>query len=230
MCALPDIGLPLPSSPGLWTTTADWSYLLDKFRIDAPDPEVLMVSGYIRADDSAGFGPVVRSAAGTVNHGPGGSYAVQMLDGNGLVLSAAAFTPDSQEYTDPRRSTDIAPFLFSFEYPASGAQVRIIHENAILSTLNIATGLLYNAIKLLPDNAFNQTSLERRKALLNKIGAFDAQLSAGATQGAKNSLQNDIRKSLQDWLLDNYAVSSSLQYTKAQILDLVDELIQRLIA
>ena len=61
-----------------------------------------------------------------------------------------------------------------------------------------------------------------------QTSSFDSQLSSGDRHGAVSKLQNDIRKDLDQWLVDGYAVSSSLQYTKVQVLDLTDELIERL--
>jgi hypothetical protein len=228
MCNSPDFGLP-SSSPSLWTTVGDWSYLFGKFAASGGDPEVLLVGGYVAIDGSAAFGPVFQNSTGTVTASSSSDYAVRVLDGAGVVISTVGFTPDFNMDEQPAgiQSSNLAPFVLSLGYPSGAAQIQIAHGNTVLTGMNIASGLLYNVIKMLPDAAFDVPS-QRRNALLNKIAALDAQLSAGAIQGARNSLQNDLENSLQNWLVDGYTVQNPLEYTKDQIIALVNELIQRL--
>ena len=94
--------------------------------------------------------------------------------------------------------------------------------------MNITSKLLFDAVQSVPDSAFDQSPSERRNALLNKISALDAQLTTVDLVGARNRLQNDIRKHLDDWLVDGYSIQTPLQYTKPAILELVDELTGRI--
>jgi len=106
--------------------------------------------------------------------------------------------------------------------------VQIVKSNIVLTSVSPTTGLLRTAVVSIPDSGFVKNPKERRKALLNKIEALDAQLTVGDLTGARNKLQNDIRKQLVDWLVANYQTSSPREYTKEAILQLVDNLLARL--
>ncbi|MEM1575005.1 MAG: hypothetical protein QW755_06425 [Nitrososphaerota archaeon] len=45
---------------------------------------------------------------------------------------------------------------------------------------------------------------------------------------ARNKLKFDLRDKLQKWLINNYEITNPLQLSKNEILDLVDEIINRL--
>jgi hypothetical protein len=88
--------------------------------------------------------------------------------------------------------------MMAVPFPATAFKVAILSGGRVISSVNIASKLLADAVNSVPDSGFAMNPSQRRNALLNKIEALDAQLSAGAIQGAINMLRNDIRKSLQD--------------------------------
>jgi hypothetical protein len=98
----------------------------------------------------------------------------------------------------------------------------------VLARVSVSSKLLRDAVMSIPDVGFDKNPAQTRNALLNKIDALDQLLAAGDLVGARNKLQNDIRKQLVAWLKDSYPIQSPLEYTKPAILALVDELLQRL--
>ena len=214
------------TTPFRWTTPDNFRRLFLNFISPPADPEVLLVTGIIHSDGTVTLGPVDRADTGTLTAAAPGDAALQLIDGKGNILFSLSFPFDVTVFDGP--AVNAAPFGFSIPYVPGSLQLQIVRAGNTLARSMVATNLLVEAVVSIPDAGFDQNASQRRNALLNKISAFDAQLSAGATKGAENNLQNDIRKSLQDWLIDGYAVSSPLQYTKSQILALVDELIQQL--
>jgi hypothetical protein len=98
----------------------------------------------------------------------------------------------------------------------------------VLARMLVTTKLLHDAVASVPDAGFLANPSDRRNALQNKIDALDTQLAAADLTGARNNLANDIRKHLVDWLLPDYPTQTQRQYTRAGILGLVDELLDRL--
>ena len=137
-----------------------------------------------------------------------------------------------QEIIDPitfeSGSLDSALMSIAVAYPQNAITASLIHDGNVIAHVNIPSKLLSDTIASIPDSAFDENPSERRNTLLKKTSSFDSQLASGDRNGAVSKLQNDIRKHLDQWLVDGYTVSSSLQYTKVQVLELADELIQRL--
>jgi len=77
---------------------------------------------------------------------------------------------------------------------------------------------LQNDVSELPSEAFkNAMSAEgHRNALENKIQAVIHQIEAGAFSGSLNKLQNDVKKTIMDWIEPDYA---------EDLIELVDEII-----
>jgi hypothetical protein len=100
--------------------------------------------------------------------------------------------------------------------------IQILQNGNVLTSFNPNAQLLKDAINAIPDQGFDKNPSQRRNALLNKVGAFTNALGSGSNQGPLNMLQNDIRKSVSAWVLDNYSTSSALQLQKAQVLATID--------
>ena len=130
--------------------------------------------------------------------------------------------------TDTTLILDEAPFGFVVPYPANAGSVQIVRNNQVLTKANITTGLLRVAIQSIPATAFRHNADNHRKQLLKQCDLIDVDLSNGNTVAAINKMQNNIRVHFVQWLNDNYPTTSPLQYTKPGILQLVDELVQRL--
>jgi hypothetical protein len=216
-------------APDGWVTRDDYAHVFsDYFRTNPTDPEVLLVNGTLRTNGTVGWGSLYRLPDGVVDTAHPGPYAIRVLDAGGGVLYERTFDARFFVMTHPATPVDVVPFAYAVPYGPNAASVAVLYNGQVLAKTTIASTLLRAAIQALPDAAFTKDPSQRRNALLNKVDALDGQLAGGDTTGARNKLQNDIRKQLDDWLADGFQPQTPLQYSKAQVLQLVDELIQRL--
>ena len=216
------------NTPSLWGTTNDWAAVVGKLS-GQPDPEILTIGGYVDSAGGVTLGALYSNPLGTEDVTVGGTYTIQVLGGDGAVLSSTTFTPifhvDGATVTLP-----YSPFVFSVAYPPSAVTIQVIKGTSVLATKNIASGLLLTAIQNLQDAAFVANPTERRNALINKTNGFNDQLTTGNATGAYQNLTNDMAKQLSSWLSDSYVAPNPLLYTKSSLLSLVNELAQRLSA
>ena len=212
-----------------WATTANFTNLFQQFLVHPDDPEVLLVTGTISQNGVAAFGRMYR-ALGNVSRPTNGESFIRLLDVGNRIISEMPFHIDFDVFDAPGISplTD-APFAFALPFAPNAAKVEILGEaGQVIGRIDIVGQLLASAIAELPDAAFKMEASQRRTALLNKISALDKQIAAGAFTGARENLANDIRKRLEDWVKDDYPIQAPRQYTKTQLLLLVDELVGRL--
>jgi hypothetical protein len=211
-----------------WTTPQEFAELFRQFRSAPPDPPTLLITGSISQTGSATFDRIYRSEVGTLSTPHDGDGIIRLVDDQGTVLAQLTFPFDFTVLTDPPVTADEVPFGFALpDYP-NAARVEVLRSGVLEGVVDVRSKLLRDAVESLPDNAFVNGNTARKTALLNKVDAFERQLAAGAKNGALNNLRNDIRKTLSDWLIDGYQTTSPLQYTKAAILNLVDDLSGRL--
>jgi hypothetical protein len=216
-----------------WATTGNFSHLFSQFRTEENDPETLLVTGIIDQDKTVELGPMYR-ADGTVSQPAPGDAAIQVLDMAGNVVGEVPFEIDFDVFVSPITGTvpsttlDAAPFALAVPYPDDASTVRITRAGEVLVQTSVATKLLHDAVVSIPDDGFVSNGTQRRNALQNKIDALDKQLSSGSLVGARNKLKRDIRPHLESWLKDDYLTQTPLEYTRAEILQLVDDLLHRL--
>jgi hypothetical protein len=215
--------------PDRWTTSQDWLAVGQKLTGLSFDPEVLIVSGYIDNTGKAGFGGLYRNETGTVDEDidPGGSYALKVLSTSGKVLSSISFIPNFSVTDVPNFSSPLCPFVLRLAYPSDAAFIRIVNGTSVLASQSVAYGLLLRAENQLQDGAFLMDPTNRRNALVNMVNAFQHAIQAGNTKGAYSFLASAIAPHISSWLSDSYVAPNSLFYTKAALLSLVTELVQR---
>jgi hypothetical protein len=229
-----DLGvLPRPYPAGVerrWATTDNFSALFKNFIQPSSDPELLLVTGFASQNGNGSFDQMYRTLNGQVTELPTpGIFALQVLDSNMKMISQVSFGTDMTAANESTPfASPIAPFGISVPFPSNAAVIQLLRNGSPIASSNIISSLMSNVIASLPDTAFGMNPEQRRTALLNKIAAFDQQLSAGDLVGARNNLQNDIETQINNWLVDGYATTTPLEYTKQQILDLISELLQRL--
>lgn len=85
--------------------------------------------------------------------------------------------------------------------------------------------ILHQAIDTIPTSAIENN---RRKTLHNKIDAIERQIKNDNERAAAKKLQNDLRKSIKRWVASDYTLESPEQYTREQVLEVVDNHIERL--
>lgn len=215
--------------PDRWIRHSDYEYVFEnEFATEPNDPEILLVSGFLHNDGTLELGPFYQLSEGVVDDPSAGDYAIQVLDFLGNELYALQFDAQFILLTHPPVETDIAPFGFAIPFPGDAAIVQVSKNGVVLGEAHTTSKLLSDVVALIPDDGFLKNPSQRRNALLNKIEALDGQLAAGDLNGALGKLENDVRKHVDRWLLDEYLVSSPLEYTKSEILELIDELLERL--
>jgi hypothetical protein len=148
------------------------------------------------------------------------------LDFDGAVISSHQFNAYSEFRDGP--SLDQRVFAFASEYPEQAASLRFIQDDVVIGEAYISPLLLRDAITSIPTYGFKKNPEQRRNALLNKVEAIEEKISTGDIEGAVNKMKNDLLKHLKIWLIEDYQTEDILQYSKAEILILVEEQIERL--
>ena len=219
--------VPYPTQPfPVWTTPVWFGYLFHQFRTSPVDPPVLLVTGSIEQNGTAAFDRIHRTMEGVVTPSDGNDASIRLLDAQHQILTEVFFALDFVMGNPPLEVEGI-PFGFSLPDLPSATSVEIVRDGVTLVRQDIASALLKSAVQGLPDNAFASNPSQLRNALLNKVEAFERQMITAATQGARMRLQNDIRNSLENWLV-TYEPQTPLQLSKQAILTLVDTLAARL--
>lgn len=210
-----------------WTTKENFLNLFKEFRVSKDDPEVLLVMGIMGQDKTATITGMFREPLGEVDESTEGDGAIRVLDKIGTTIIEFPFKIDFSVTHIPKK-LDYAPFAFAIPYPSDAAIVQVVQDGKVLMQANTSSTLLRDAIVAIPDNGFDKNPSQRRNALLNKVEALDKLLTNKEYIEVLDKLRNDIRKNLDSWLADNYPTQLPLEYTKTDILGLVDELLQRL--
>jgi hypothetical protein len=211
-----------------WISDQHFGDLLRNFQQSKPDPEMILVTGAVSPSGSITLWKVYKADAGTPTATAAGNGTVQILSRTGSVLAATTFDEKAQMTdTSPNQGPQDTPLTVALPFASDAFQIRVLVFDTPVATVNVGSRLLGDAVASIPDAGYDANPSQRQNALLNKIRAFDTQLSANAIEGARNNLADDIRSALDAWLVD-YTPSSRLQYSKVEILALVDELIRRL--
>jgi len=218
---------------GRWTTGDHFVNLFQQFRTNPTDPEVLLVTGDIRQDGTAVFGPLYNLPNGNVSRPAPGDASVRILDRFGRTLAEVPFTVDFRLNIEPPDASVPAtlpamPFALAVPFPVGATTLQVVWKGTAVAETQITTELLRTAIASVPQSGFVTDPIQRQDALLNKVNALAAQLEAGDFLGAEEKLRQDLRPRLVDWLLDGYATGSALELSKTEVLQLTDELIGRL--
>ncbi len=190
----------------------------------------MLVAGTAKLSGSITIDSLDWSTAGAPDQPTAGDSSINVLDTGGNVLSQTTFALDFNVNVEPLGSIemDTVPFAFSVPFPVGAAQVEVVHNGAVLVRQDLRSGMLATAIASIPDLGFVDNPTQRRNALLDKVAAFEQQLANGDTTGAAQKLTLDIRKHIVDWLVDGYATVSPLEYSKNEVLSVVDRVLQGL--
>jgi hypothetical protein len=213
-----------------WICEDCYKNLFKEFRINKSDPEVLLLSGYVRKDGSVKLNNLYRSKNGILDNTFPGDYSVQILDKGGNVLTNLQFFTAFKAHIDPVGfvDTEVAAFTLSVPYVDNTSKLRIKLMGNTLIEINPNIKLLHDAIDSIPSSGFLKNADQRRNALHNKISEVEQKILERYYVDAINKLKNDIRDKFEKWLLDDYQKETPLQISKTEIIELVDEIISRL--
>jgi len=214
----------------IWVGDDDYIDLFKKLRVNNADPEILLLNGLIDKDNTVELGKLYFIKQGKVDDVFEGDYSVEILGAYGEILEDIPFHTSFQIHVDPLgiEETDTAAFAFAIPYPENASKILINYKDETLIEINPNARLLHDAVDSIPDHGFVVQPWQRRKALHNKIDALEKMLEKNNINGAINKLEKDIKDKLEKWLLDNYEKEKPAQLSKIEVLDLVNEIIQRL--
>jgi hypothetical protein len=194
--------------------------------LSAASEGLLVVSGTITRSGAVTILHVDRTSNAGVSTSSGGDLALYLRDARGNILTQRVFAADfGVDDAGSAFSLKIAPFVLSIPYAAGATTIEISRGRKVLSRTSVVGALLREAVQSLPTKAFKRTPERGRQVLLSRIRECDRQLLANNIDKARSALQRDVRESVAEWLTD-YGPQTPLEYTKARILALVDELVE----
>jgi len=213
----------------IWIDNEDYKALFKEFRVDKTDPNVLLINGLIFDDGTIQFGKMYTIEGGIVDNIIPGDYSIQILDKNNQVLTNIPFGATFETYTDVGGvEKGVSGFAFVIPYPENTSKIQIQHNEEILVGLNPNTKLLHDTVDSIPEYGFVNNADQRKNALHNKIDAVEKMLEENNFQGAVYKLEHDIKDKVEKWLVDDYQKESVEQFSKNEIIRLLDEIVQRL--
>lgn len=189
-------------------------------------PTVLSGSATIDDDGTVRFHKLRKRDGTPMRGGTDEPVRLSVRDGDGAELHGLSLPEEIETNHAEGDGTTVEGMLFTLAFPETAVSVSAEHDGTT-TVVNVYDGLLAGAVESLPDGAFVRLPDERRTALLEKVEALSRQVDAGAYRGAGRKLRNDLRRSIEQWLADDYETGAN-QYTKAELLGLIDDLASRL--
>jgi hypothetical protein len=191
---------------------------------------LISVTALLHKDGSVELQPWYALPDGLATESTPGNYTIKILDVTGRTVRELSVSVDFVLHADrvgvfPRNTV---PLIVTIPYPPRASSIAILNNGQLVVQVQIASKLLADAVKSIPDTGFAKNPAEVRNRMLDEIRTLDAELTAHSWNRARKILRSDLRKRLDEQLIDGYLVESPLQYTKPQILALDDELLQRL--
>jgi hypothetical protein len=214
-----------------WVSNKDYSDLFNQTKKGGTkDPNILLINGFISKNDTIELGDWYYLENREIANNSQGNYSVELLDKNGQIIEKAQFDINFFMLVDPLGEVDIdpTPFIFPVAYPENTLKVKIKHNDKIVAEINPNAKLLHDAINLTPDKGFIDNPEQRKNDLHNKIKEIEDQINEGNITDAKNKLEFDVKDKLEKWLVDNYQKETPFQFSKSELLNIVDNIILRL--
>ncbi|MEM2179001.1 MAG: CARDB domain-containing protein [Candidatus Methanomethylicaceae archaeon] len=201
-----------------------------KIEEDKIYPDVLVIGGIVFKNGTINLTKWYYVENRKIEYPLPGNYSIITLDWNGKLIDKINFTVSFYLITEPHSiiETNVTGFVFPISFAKNIAMIKIQYNNITIFEINPYIKLLHDAIDCIPENAFVKDGIGRRKALHNKINEIEEKIMKNLIIDARNKLKFDLRDKLQKWLIDNYEITDPLQLSKNEILDLVDEIINRL--
>ncbi|MEM2111895.1 MAG: hypothetical protein QXX08_08480, partial [Candidatus Bathyarchaeia archaeon] len=217
-----------------WVSRVNFEHLFShpEFLENPEDPEILIITGLIDSDGVVKLGVLERLIEGVPSVTQSSEYLLNLFDNQGQTLQTTPIYVDFVMERDPLHpiQLEIGVFMLTIPYPEKALFLEIVHKGEKLLELDITTTLLHHAVDAIPDFGFVKNPDQRRNALHNKINEINEKIQSGDIESAVNKLQFDVKPKLEMWLIDNYQPEDVFQYSKAEIISLVNEMIERLVA
>jgi len=212
-----------------WVCDGCYKDLFQQFRINKDDPEILLLSGIIFKDGRIELRKSYYLPSEELEYPISGDYSIQLIDQTGLTIQEISFGGPFEILIEPFGvvETDFAPFVLTIPYTKNIWEIQIQYKEEMLIKINPNTKLLHDGVDSIPDHGFINNPEQCRNALHNKIEAVEKMIEQDNLKGAVNKLKFDIKDKFEKWLVDGYEVENSLQLSKEEVIELVDEIIER---
>ena len=221
--------IPVPlTPPDVWIAKADYATIIDATKTN-PDPALLGIVSTISRTDVVTIDEMIEMPVGRVFRlQPAGSYSVDLLDAAGNILEHDSFEPSFRMLIEGGTDFDTNENIVSpdLPYALSTARVEYRHAGKLLLAVDPLARTLHDAILSLPDRAYEREPAQRRKALLEKVDAFEKMLAGRHLVAARNKLNDDIRDKVAKWIVTYVAGTSEL--SKESVLERIATLDTRI--
>lgn len=194
------------------------------------DPTVFSGIGKINDDNEVEITRLWKRPGVPMANSEKGTVSIKLKDPTDQLL--AEFTTLSQTVKaldgagGAGKSVVEGAFFFTISFPVSTSKIQFKNGEKITEINPIERGVR-EAIEMLPDSGFINRPDERREALFNKLDAIDEQMEEEKFRAAKRKMKDDIRSKINRWLKDDYD-TTGLQPSKEEMLDIIDDMIERL--
>ena len=159
------------------------------------------------------------------------NHFLQLLDNQGQIIQSTPFAVDFIMERDPLPpiEMDTGVFMLAVPYPNRSLVLEIERNSETLLEIDLTTTLLHFAIDAIPQAGFVNEPDLKRSALHDEADQIESSIKVGNLFEAVDKLEHSFKPKIIDWLIDNYQTTNVFEYSKQQVLDLVDAIIIKLI-
>lgn len=231
-CLVPDDALDLRTAsisglepPSVWITGADYDAVLARLKLQV-DPPVLVITGSITRPGTVQITGMLELPVGSISRErPGHEYSIELVGENGVLAVFEGPVKFGDEFPlDP----EFSGMTLTIPYPFETTKIRFKKGRDVIFEMDPLSGTLRDVVSRVPDRGFAKNPEQRRRALLNKIHAFEKSLADGGGRGALEKLDQDIRKHIREWLVDFVNERNGIEFDRSDVLTQIDRVEARL--
>lgn len=217
-----------------WIESEDYKKLFRSLRNNADDPkDLLLVSGTVFKNGKIELDDLYYLKEGNIEKPErllANDISIRLIDKEGQTIEKFSFPVNFEVHADPFGIIEIggAPFVRTLPFPPSTRKIEIQYQDQQAIEFNPTIKLLHDAIDLIPDAGFINDPVQRRKIFHNKIDSLNKMIDNNEFIGAKNKLESDIEDKLKKWLIVEYEIEDPLQFSREEIIELVNTIIERI--
>lgn len=233
---VPASGLPVPERP--WTDAYTHRLLIESSFEPVPsigegftDFAAIHMAGPIEAGNIIVKRAIPKTSGFMRDTGTGRIISI-VTDSNGNVLDERTLPAELKTSSSGSGGGTFEAILADIPFPEEAYEITFEVEepdsNEVTTTVvNPVVESFFDAVSRIPASGFTRRPDERRSALNNKLDEVREKMDGKEFQEAKQKLENDFRRMIKRWLKDEYEAAAN-EYTKQEILELVDDMIARL--
>jgi hypothetical protein len=215
----------------IWICREDYIDLFKKLRTNPSDPELLYVSGTFSEDGTFSLDSTYWIESGYPDEmESSGDYSIVLSDKDKQIISTTPFPDPYEAIIEPGGivKLETGVIAFTIPYPREVATVQLTHSGEVISEFNPHEQLLNDSFKAIPDSAFGADSAQRKAEVQIDINEINTLIEQHNILGARNKLEQ-VKVKLEDWLVDGYQIEDPLQLTKTEVIEVIDNILARLV-